>query len=79
MGKVLNKQQHGFDVRIYTNDHSPIHVHVELAERNAVVYMDDYTVRENYGFKSREIKKIIALLKQHRNLIVAEWNRIHGA
>jgi hypothetical protein len=35
-------------------------------------------LRENYGFTSRDIRRIEKTLNMELNLLCAEWERIHG-
>ena len=70
-------------VVVYPNDHRPPHVHVigqgyeaifELGGPNRAV-----ALRENYGFSGRELAAIERGLLQNLTLLLAEWERIHGA
>ncbi len=69
-------------VVVYPNDHRPAHVHIigqgheavfELKRRSGCVVL-----RENYGFARREIVKIERLLIENLQILLAEWEKIHG-
>jgi hypothetical protein len=72
----------GLDVRIYTNDHQPAHVHVigRGSEAKFQLNCPDGPVEivENFGFSRREIRQILAALMIALTLLCQEWRRIHG-
>ena len=76
MVTVLYRQRHGFDVRIFTREHGPAHVHVFRGEKHVKVDLDPIRFSQNKGFKSRELKQIRKLLSQHMELIFREWERL---
>ena len=76
MVTILNRRQHGYDVVIYTKDHSPAHAHVIKGERRLRINLPDMTVSRNRGFNSREIKRIRRLLNDNLDFIMSEWARI---
>jgi Domain of unknown function (DUF4160) len=69
----------GFEVRIYTFDHPPPHVHV--AKAGAIVRIDlaTHTVTEIVGrISDREVKRAERLVAKHANRLREEWTKIHG-
>jgi hypothetical protein len=69
----------GFEVRIYTLDHPPPHVHV--AKAGAVVKIDlaTYQVVEIVGaISDRAVKRAEALVVANAESLREEWTRIHG-
>ena len=69
----------GFEVRIYTFDHPPPHVHVWKA--GAVVKIDLATQEavEIVGtITDREVKRAERLVARHAARLKREWARIHG-
>ncbi len=78
MVTILHRRQHGYDVRIYTRDHLPVHVHVFKGEKRVRVALNPIEISENRGFTSREIRKILVLLDEHEALIRREWEQIYG-
>jgi hypothetical protein len=69
----------GFEVRIYTLDHPPPHVHV--AKAGAVVKVDLATcqVFEIVGnISDREVRRAEALVAKHARFLKDEWTKIHG-
>jgi Domain of unknown function (DUF4160) len=69
----------GFEVRIYTLDHPPAHVHV--AKAGAVVKIDLRTcqVISIVGrISDREVARAEALVARHVSTLREAWARIHG-
>jgi hypothetical protein len=78
MPTVLREE--GFEVRIYTLDHPPPHVHV--AKAGAIVRIDlaTGTVTEIVGMISdRDVKRAERLVARHATRLKAEWTKIHGS
>lgn len=72
----------GMRVMIFSNDHSPAHVHVFGAECTAIFYLNcpegPPELRENYGFTTRKLSKIKAGLMSRLAHFCVEWSRIYG-
>ena len=69
----------GFEVRIYTLDHPPPHVHV--AKSGAVVKIDLATcqVIEIVGrITDRNVRRAEELVARHAQFLTEEWTKIHG-
>jgi hypothetical protein len=69
----------GFEVRIYTLDHPPPHVHV--ARAGAVVKIDlaSCQVIEIVGrIPDREVRRAEELVARHAQFLKEEWTKIHG-
>ena len=69
----------GFEVRIYTLDHAPAHVHV--AKAGAIVRIDlaTYAATEIVGAMSdRDVKRSEQLVARHATHPQQEWTNIHG-
>lgn len=69
----------GFEVRIYTCDHPPPHVHVWKA--GAVVKIDLATqeaVEIVGAITDREVKRAERLVARHAARLKREWTKIHG-
>jgi hypothetical protein len=72
-------REDGYEVRIYTLDHPPPHVHV--AKAGAVLKIDLATcqVIEIVGaISDREAKRAEGLVAKHVQLLKKEWANIHG-
>ena len=69
----------GFEVRIYTFDHPPAHVHV--AKAGAIVRIDlaTHTVTEIVGpISDREVKRAEQLVARNAEKLLEAWEKIHG-
>ena len=77
MVTVLYRQRHGFDVRIYTEDHMPAHAHVWKGAKNVQINLTTLEVDRNYGFNTREILAIRKLVIRNQDLLLDVWHMIH--
>jgi hypothetical protein len=72
----------GLRVVVYPNDHRPAHVHVIGAEHEALFYPGcpegPLSLRENFGFGSKELARIERVLMTHLELLCKAWKEIHG-
>jgi len=72
-------REDGFEVRIYTFDHPPPHVHV--AKAGAIVRIDlaTHNVTEIVGaISDRDVKRAERLVARHAKQLKQEWAKIHG-
>ena len=77
MVTVLHRQRYGYDVRIYTNDHPPAHVHVWKGNKSVRVKLNSLEFTKNRGYNTRELRQIRRLISENRNLLFEVWNRFH--
>ena len=70
----------GLIFRIYTRDHMPPHVHVLSQQGEAIFQINEETVslRDNKGLKPKDINLALSIREENRELIINEWNNIHG-
>jgi hypothetical protein len=72
----------GSSFRIYTTDHSPVHVHVWKAGQEVVINLGDGNVkpyvRENRGMRKRDEIRALRIGAIHQLFLIGEWMRIHG-
>jgi Domain of unknown function (DUF4160) len=68
-------------VIVYSHDHAPPHVHVVAPRGQAKILVDGPEghprLAWNLGLSRRELALALATVKDHRELILAEWKRIH--
>jgi hypothetical protein len=71
----------GLIFRIYTRDHQPPHVHVISQEGEAIFLIDEeeVTLKENRGMKPKDISLADSILEENREIILEEWNKLHGS
>ncbi len=80
MVTILNRRQHGFDVRMYPADHDPPHVHVWKGGRQVKIDLESMEViSATHKFHSREIRQIVNLLREHEGLLFGAWKRLQGS
>lgn len=73
MPTVFSKD--GFRFFFYSNDHTPIHVHVRKGGGEAVFEVEGTVVlRESVGLKTKELSKAEDLAEQHIQLIIEKWH-----
>lgn len=72
----------GLRVVIYPNDHRPAHVHVKGASGEAVFILHcpagPPSLRESYGFNSRDLNMIVDELGRALAILCSQWSAIHG-
>ena len=77
MPTVLREQ--GFEVRIYTFDHPPAHVHVAKAGAIVRIELATRTATEIVGaISDRDVKRAEQMVSRHARRLKEEWARIHG-
>jgi len=72
-------REQGFEVRIYTLDHPPPHVHV--AKAGAIVKIDLSTCHavEIFGsISDRDVRRAERLVERHAHFLVEEWEKLHA-
>lgn len=67
----------GFEIRIYSDDHAPAHVHCLKAGTELVVNLDALAIRENNGMSRGDRNQALSIIAANQPLLLAEWNRIH--
>ncbi len=75
-------RQEGFNIKIYTDDHPPPHVHVWRAgdeltpnlgdERNGVA------IRARHNLNRADARRAVYIVEDNRGFLLQEWRRIHG-
>ena len=77
MPTVLNAG--GFRVKINTDDHLPMHVHVWYQGNVLIVeFENDVMPRDNFGFSRRDESRALRLVTDNREFLISEWTKIHG-
>ena len=71
----------GFRFVIFTNDHSPPHVHVFGPDGAAKIVLegpDGLTLDWVYGIGRLEMRRIMQEAERERGRLLAAWRKIHG-
>ena len=62
------RKEEGFVFKIYYNEEERMHVHVVKAENEAKFWLEPtIELAENFGFSSKEIKKITKMVETYGN------------
>ncbi len=65
----------GFRFFFYSNDHTPIHVHVRKGNGEAVFEVEGTVIlRESVGLKTKELSKAEDLADENIELIIQKWH-----
>jgi len=73
-------REDGFEVRIYTFDHPPPHVHVAKAGAIVRIELATHAVTEIVGdISDRDVKRAEHLVARHAKRLTKEWEKIHGS
>jgi len=75
MPTILRKD--GYTFKIYLNDHTPAHVHVRKGKKEARVTLDGLEIVSNINFLSREVKRILEIIEEHQDELLAAWDEYH--
>ena len=62
------RKEEGFVFKIYSNEEERMHVHVVKAENEAKFWLEPtIELAENFGFSSKEIRKITKMVETYGN------------
>jgi len=63
----------------YSDEHLPIHVHVESGEGRVKINVEPMVfLVENRGMKASDVRKALFFVKKHKTEIIAKWKVYHG-
>lgn len=72
-------EKDGYKFFFYSNEHTPIHVHVRHGGGEAVFEVEDLIeLRESQNMKINELRKAQKLALENRSLILEKWNELLG-
>ena len=73
-------REEGFEVRIYTFDHPPPHVHVAKAGAIMKIDLSTLEVTEIVGaISDRDVRRAEKLIARHSRFLKGEWSKLHGS
>ena len=64
----------GYRFFFYSNDHDPIHIHVEKDAKTAKVNLIPIEFVRSKGFNASELKKIRIMVEENVELFKEKWN-----
>ena len=68
--------------RVYFHSHEPNeppHVHVDRDDQSAKFWLSPTSLARNMGFSSKELNKVLRLVKEHETELMEAWNDFHGS
>ena len=72
-------REDGFEIRIYTRDHPPAHVHVAKAGANMKIDLATNQVTHIEGaISDRDVKRAEQLVAKHAQSLKQGWMKFHG-
>jgi Domain of unknown function (DUF4160) len=72
-------RKEGFEVRIYTFDHPPPHVHVAKAGAIVKIDLSTYHAVEIVGtISDRDVKRAERLVARNAQFLKLEWEKLHA-
>ncbi|WP_394801000.1 DUF4160 domain-containing protein [Niabella ginsengisoli] len=72
MPTILHKN--GYRFFFYTNDHPPLHIHIERENKTAKFNLVPIELILSKRFNARELSEIRKLVAQHSELFKQKWN-----
>ena len=64
----------GFRFFFYSNEHLPVHIHIEKAEKTAKFNLENIELIKSSGFNSKDLKIIHTLVEQNQELLIQKWD-----
>jgi len=76
-------RQEGFEVRIYTNDHEPPHVHVWKSGGVCTIALGSNDELPSFLRISRDVtradaRKAISIVEEYQQYLLERWSEIYG-
>lgn len=74
-------RESGFRIVIYLEDHEPAHVHVignGEAKINLLSARGDPELVWNQGLPFGDMRRIMRIVREQQEFLLAKWNAIHG-
>jgi hypothetical protein len=76
MGEIFRFKSLKF--KIWPNDHSPPHVHVNGPDSHAKVNIESLEIVSSYGFSANDLKIIQQQIFKRKIKILEKWEYYHG-
>lgn len=73
MPTILN--QHGFRFFFYSNEHEPIHIHVEKGDFEAKYNLIPVNLVKNYGMKNKDLAVIEVIISENQGFFIEQWKK----
>jgi len=67
-------REDGFRFFFFSDEHTPEHVHIEKADTYARVELKTLKVTEKYKLNSKELKKLVNIVRANREKFQGAWH-----
>lgn len=64
----------GYRFFFYSNEHEPIHIHIEKNSKTAKYNLDPIELVKNSRFNASELKEIRKIIEEHVEQMKTKWN-----
>lgn len=64
----------GFRFFFFSDEHLPLHIHVEKADSYLRVELETLKITDIYKFSPKETKKIVAIIQENQTKLIGAWN-----
>lgn len=68
----------GYRFFFFSDEHSPMHIHIEKGDSYARVELETLKVTDSYKISSKEINKLIKLVDENKELLRGAWDEYFG-
>jgi len=64
----------GYRFFFFSNEHTPLHIHIEKADSYARIELESLQVTDSYNLNSKELKILLKLVKANKTKLEGAWN-----
>lgn len=64
----------GFRFFFFSDEHLPMHIHVEKGDGYMRVELESLKVTKKYKLSANDEKKILALTQEHQHTLIGAWH-----
>ena len=64
----------GYRFFFFSDEHTPQHIHIEKADAYARIELVSLRVTDSYNLNSKELKKLLKLVKENKEKLQGAWN-----
>lgn len=64
----------GYRFFFFSDEHNPEHIHIEKADSYARIELENLKVTDSYNLNSKELKKLLKLVEEHKDTLQGAWD-----
>lgn len=68
----------GLRFYFYSDEHRPIHVHIEYGGNDAKIEIETRDVKYNRGIKAGDLRRALQIIEMYEADIIAKWHEYFG-